>query len=362
MEAVQRAVKIDSIPAIETGLSQCTLEDQAKKSQSVIVERSSFTEQKQRCKIEDDSDVLVRLRCRPVNSADIWAMQGRNMAFTKKRPATPGEEGMGTVEATGSKVTSCKVGDRVVPILNEYFLQGEGSWQEFVKVDEGTILKVPSEISDEVAAQALINPWTVLGILDTLQVPKGEYVLQAAAGLALGQQFIQYARHKAIKTINLIRKRSEKLEAELKALGADEIIAFEEEDTQGRVMEITGGKGVYAAIDPVGRTMSGLLGKCVRKHGTVLLYGNLGGPDVTVQAADMLYRDIRFFGFSLSLWLEEKYKSRESRLDLGKLAMELLRVGIMLPPIGKTFDLSEYKAAIDETYKPGQHTKLLLIG
>jgi trans-2-enoyl-CoA reductase len=41
---------------------------------------------------------------------------------------------------------------------------------------------VPEGISDEDASQYLINPFTVVGLVDTLEIPKGEYLLQTAAG------------------------------------------------------------------------------------------------------------------------------------------------------------------------------------
>lgn len=39
--------------------------------------------------------------------------------------------------------------------------------------------------------------------------------------------------------------------AELKAIGADEVICTETEDVAARVREITGGKGAWGAVDAV---------------------------------------------------------------------------------------------------------------
>jgi trans-2-enoyl-CoA reductase len=41
---------------------------------------------------------------------------------------------------------------------------------------------VPDDISDEDASQYLINPFTCVGLVDSLNVPQGEYILQTAAG------------------------------------------------------------------------------------------------------------------------------------------------------------------------------------
>jgi NADPH:quinone reductase-like Zn-dependent oxidoreductase len=64
---------------------------------------------------------------------------------------------------------------------------GGGSWQEYVSVKEDMLTRVPESIPDEVASQFIINPWTVYGMLKDLAVPRGEYILQTAAGSVLGR-------------------------------------------------------------------------------------------------------------------------------------------------------------------------------
>lgn len=51
-------------------------------------------------------------------------------------------------------------------MLAEHGYCGEGSWQDFVVVKEGEVVKVPPEIPDEYAAQAFVNPWTVVGLME----------------------------------------------------------------------------------------------------------------------------------------------------------------------------------------------------
>ena len=40
--------------------------------------------------------------------------------------------------------------------------------------------------------------------VQVLKVPEGEWVLQNAAGSALGRQLVAVAKHRGIKTINLV--------------------------------------------------------------------------------------------------------------------------------------------------------------
>lgn len=61
-------------------------------------------------------------------------------------------------------------------------------------------------MADAVAAQFLINPITIVGMLEVLQIPEGDWLVQDAAGSVLGRQMIQYAKLKKIKTINIVRR------------------------------------------------------------------------------------------------------------------------------------------------------------
>lgn len=89
----------------------------------------------------------------------------------------------------GEGVTKFKVDQRVVPILYwKYYLgRGEGAWQDYIEVAEDDVVAVPSTLSDETAAQYLINPWTAYGLLTEVDVPEGGYLLQTAASSTIGR-------------------------------------------------------------------------------------------------------------------------------------------------------------------------------
>lgn len=51
-------------------------------------------------------------------------------------------------------------------------------------------LPVADEMDDGTAAQGFANPLTAVGLVETAGVPKGQYLLQAAAGSVLGRMVI----------------------------------------------------------------------------------------------------------------------------------------------------------------------------
>jgi NADPH:quinone reductase-like Zn-dependent oxidoreductase len=63
---------------------------------------------------------------------------------------------------------------------------------------------------------------------------------------------------------------------------ADELICSADEDVAARVKDITGGKGAYAALEPVGGEITKAIIQSVRNDGHVLIYGAMSGIEFTV--------------------------------------------------------------------------------
>lgn len=71
---------------------------------------------------------------------------------------------------------------------------------------------IPKELDEESASQFYINPLTVRGMFDVLDIPRGEWLIQSAAGSVLGRQVIQMAKHFGVQTINVVRREEQKQE------------------------------------------------------------------------------------------------------------------------------------------------------
>ena len=211
-------------------------------------------------------------------------------------PATPGVEGCGhVVDPNGSEFVE---GQRGIIL----FKNGQGSWQEYATIPAKNFLPIPDSCSDESAAQFLVNPVTAYGMLDVLNAPKGEFLIQSAAGSILGREFIIMAKLRGIKTINLVRRGGSAI-TELIDIGADYVINTSEEDVVARIKEITNGKGAYCAIDAVAGELTSKIIQSVRDFGTVIVYGALSGLSFTGSVLDSIFRNVSVTGFWLNIWL-----------------------------------------------------------
>lgn len=85
-------------------------------------------------------------------------------------------------------MSSVKVGQRVVPLIwSRFYSEGYGLWRDYIEVPEIDVVPIPDDIPDAEAAQFFLTPWTVYGLMNRVQVPKGDYLLQTAAGSVLGR-------------------------------------------------------------------------------------------------------------------------------------------------------------------------------
>ncbi|CAI5470545.1 unnamed protein product [Closterium sp. Yama58-4] len=311
------------------------------------------------------NQVLVRMQLRPVNPADGLCAMGYYPGFAPASalPATLGLEGMGVVAALGEAVAQSApdlaVGRRVVPLLALGALEaGSGAWQEYVAVDAAHVAAVPAGVRDEDAAQVAVNPLTVLGMLNQLNVPKGEYVVQTQAGSTLGRMLIQVARSRGIKTINVVRRAAQA--AELKALGGDEVICSTDESVPERVRAITGGRMAHAAVESVAGDLTGAVLSSVRPGGTVLLFGGASGAAFSASIGDFIFRDVTLKGFWVGRFL--KALSHEQRQAVVKEAFDLIANGTVTPFTGDKMDLAEFAAALKNQMAENRQGKILLSG
>lgn len=295
---------------------------------------------------------LVHLRARPINPSDLMTIRG-TYGLRPMLPATPGYEGMGVVERLGPNTAGVAIGLRVIP------LGARGTWQEYVSVDESQLLPVPDTVSDATAAQFVVNPLTAWVMLtEELNVQPDQWLLQTAAGSTLGRMVLQIAKIRGFKTINVVRRRAQV--EELKALGAEEVIATEDEDMVERVKAITKGAGVLAAIDAVAGKTGGEVVRSLGRKGVVLVYGLLSGKPIPVDPGYLLMRCATVRGFWLAEWFQSAPKERQQGAAAELVA--LMAAGKILPPVEAEYDLADFGAAVRHAETPGRHGKVLLTG
>jgi len=296
----------------------------------------------------------VRMRLSPINPSDLMTIRG----IYGRRPSlpfTPGYEGMGIVEEASGMIAWVRgLKGKRVAVLNGT----GGNWAEYVVVPARQCIPLPDDLPDEQGAVYFVNPATVIVMIRyVLRVPRGAWLLQTAAGSALGRMIIRLGKRDGFKTVNLVRRREQV--AELKALGADEVLVSGEDDIPGRVRALTPQTGGVAfALDCVGGRMGSEAVASLGRGGRLLLYGTLANEPILLESRNLMVGRKIVEGFWLADWVAAQ--SPWTMLAIFRQINSLIREGTLATDIGTIFSLGELSQALQEAEKVGRGGKVLL--
>ena len=212
--------------------------------------------------------ILVRQAAIGVNFIDIYRRTG---LYQVPLPMIPGMEGAGTVEAAGAGVKRPKTGDPVA------FANLPDSYAELVVIpaDRAVILKSPKVSLERAAALMLQGMTAHYLVFDTCPLSKGDVVLVHAAAGGVGLLLVQIARMRGAAVIATVSTPEK--EALARAAGAQEVIRYTEKDFAAEVKRITGGRGVRAVFDSVGRDTFMKSLDCIAPRGMMVSFGQSSG-------------------------------------------------------------------------------------
>ncbi len=187
-------------------------------------------------------------------------------------PTGLGSEAAGIVDAVAEDVTVVKVGDRVV-----YTGRPADAYSEYRNFSADQLVPIPEGISDEEAAAVLLKGLTAWYLLRrSYKVQPGDPILLHAAAGGVGSLTSQWANHLGATVIGVV---STDAKAELaRSQGCHHIIMADNDDIAKAVRELTGGEGVAAVYDSIGRDTFINSLDALRPHGVMVTFGNASGP------------------------------------------------------------------------------------
>ncbi|HEX5788620.1 MAG TPA: quinone oxidoreductase [Woeseiaceae bacterium] len=199
-------------------------------------------------------------------------------------PSGLGSEAAGVVEAVGEGVDDVRPGDRVV-----YTGAPLGAYATHRNYPAERLVPLPDEIGDEIAAAALLKGLTAWYLLRrSYRVNSGDAVLLHAAAGGVGSIASQWAAALGATVIGVV-STDEKAEL-ARAQGCAHVLRADTDDLPGAVRELTGGEGVAAVYDSVGRDTFFASLDCLRPHGVMVSFGNSSGPVEPFAPAELAKR------------------------------------------------------------------------
>lgn len=214
-------------------------------------------------------EVRIRHRVCGLNFIDVYQRSG---LYPMELPHALGMEAAGVIEAVGEGVSHLKPGDRAA-----YAAMPPGAYTEARVMPAAQVCPLPDAIGFETAAAMMLKGMTVEYLFHrTTPLKRGDTVLFHAAAGGVGLIACQWARSEGITLIGTAGT-DEKCRLALDH-GASHCINYRTEDFAARVRDLTGGAGVDAVMDSVGKdTFDGSL-DCLKPLGMMISFGNASGP------------------------------------------------------------------------------------
>jgi len=279
-------------------------------------------------------EVRLKVQAVGLNRAESMFMRGQYVE-PPKLPAGLGYEAAGVVEAVGPDVDKNWVGKRAAIIpsfsMNDYAMLGEE-----VIAPAAALGEYPAKLSPVEAAAVWMQYVTAYGALIAIaHLAIFDFAVITAASSSVGIAAIETAKAEGAISIATTRKSDKK--AKLRSLGADHVIATEEEDIVARVKEITGGNGARVIFDPVAGPFLEKLGEAAATGGIVIEYGALSMQPTPFPLFAAIVKGLTIRGYTLM----EVTRNPEKLALAKKYIYERLADGRFQPKIAKIFPFSQ---------------------
>jgi NADPH:quinone reductase-like Zn-dependent oxidoreductase len=214
--------------------------------------------------IASEGEVVVRIHRAGINFADLMMRQGlygSNPDF----PFTPGYEASGVITSVGSGVNGLDIGDRVLAMT------GFGGYSEKVSISSSRVFKLPDSVTFDQAAAIPVTYGTAYHMLFHLgRISPGDSVLIHHAAGGVGTAVAQLCKVAGASVV--IGTASSSKKEFVESIGVN-FVDRETEDFVKVCKDLTGGKGVHHAIDPVGGSNLMKSYKATRRGGKVYFFG-----------------------------------------------------------------------------------------
>lgn len=179
-------------------------------------------------------DVLIEVYAASVNPVD-WKLREGYLKemLTYEMPLVIGWDVSGVIKEVGANVTNLQVGDEV---FSRPDIARQGTYAEYVAVDAHLVVKKPATLSFEEAASLPLVAHTAWQVMfEVMKAQSGDRIFIGAGSGGVGTVAIQLAKAHGLYVITSTSTPNVDW---VKALGADEVIDYKQQDPATTVREL----------------------------------------------------------------------------------------------------------------------------
>ena len=259
------------------------------------------------------TQVRLRQEAIGVNFVDTMFRDG---TIKVSLPFDIGVEGAGIVDAVGTNVSGLKVGDRAA------YWFAFGSYADVRLVEADALVKLPDEVSTELASAVFAKGFTAWAALKKVHVvqPSETVLVHAAAG-GVGSLLASWA--KALGATVIATVGSQDKAFSVRQRGIEHVLDATDPDLVTNIRAITNDQGVDVAYELVGKATFGKSVEAMRDGGDLIHIGNASGSPRVDQVA-LASRSIRYAKPSTGQFVRDRLTLEEAATDL----LDAFRAGV----------------------------------
>ncbi len=275
-------------------------------------------------------EILINAKALGVAFHDGLQLAGKHQ-IKHQMPYVPGMEIAGTIAELGDGVEGPPIGTPVMA------LSKGNAWAEFAKVDASQVWPMPEGVRFvDAAALSMAYSTAHCGLRWEADVQPGEVVLVTGASGAVGQAAVEISKLMGAKVI-AVASTDERL-AMAAEYGADEGINYTNASVKEAVMELTGGKGVDVAFDPVMGSLFPDVLSSLGWGGRHVIIGFAGGEIPKIPSNRLLIKNRRALGMVMTYY---RYTETDKMRETADTLLGWCRDGKIKPPVAKTGPLEK---------------------
>jgi NADPH:quinone reductase len=217
---------------------------------------------------------LVAVEAAPLNPVEVRVAAGRH-AREAQPPYVPGLEGVGRVLESARVPPGRRVRFEAAALPG---FGRNGTLAELAAVPEDSLVDIPDEIEDDLAAALGVVGITALLALERAAPERGERVLVLGATGAVGQVTVQLARLFGAGRVVAAGRNAERLER-VRELGAHEVVELGEGDLAEAFERAAGGQ-LDVVIDPLWGEPAMTALRAIATNGRLVNVGQSAGTEV----------------------------------------------------------------------------------
>ena len=233
-------------------------------------------------------EVRVKIYASGVNPSDVKRRAGATAKMTFPR-IIPHSDGAGIIDAVGAGVPAERIGERVW-LWNAQFGRPFGTAAEYIVLPSEQAVSLPDNVDFAAGACLGIPALTAHRGLFADGPIAGQVVLISGGSGAVGNAAVQLAKWGGATVITTV---SSPAKAEVaRAVGADYVLNYKDEDVQARIKDITERKGVDRIVEVEFGSNLALDLAVLKQSGVLATYGSDAEREPRIPFSSLLTNDI----------------------------------------------------------------------